>query len=313
MSFSIDTVGRGNRQKIYLSDTSNGTVAEIFAFGALLNAFTVNTASGNLNVIDGFNDADDAIHHITDAFKSAKMSPFACRLRKGHYRFNDKEWIIKGFFLGDHALHGFLYNAVFTISNSTATTSYASVTLEYHYNGTVEGFPFTYTLRVQWELRSNNHLTVTTTAIHDSDLPVPFSDGWHPYFTLGTSIDECELQFNSDRKLEFDAELIPTGKEEKDERFINGCNLNGISLDNSFILPLQEKGYCAIKNKQVRIWVEPVLNYPYLQVYIPAHRKSIAIENLSAAPDAFNNGMGLIQLQRGEPVSFVTGYRVELL
>jgi aldose 1-epimerase len=313
MSFSIHTTGEGSRLTIRLTDTQTGTVAEIFAFGGFLNALIVQTPQGPLNVIDGFTDPDDAIAHITDGFKSAKMSPFACRLKDGRYRFDDTEYTLDSFYLGDHALHGFLYDAVYTIKHTAADKTAANVELEHTYKGHFKGYPFNYTLNVKWELRSGNDLTVTTTAINHSEKAIPFSDGWHPYFTAGVPVDECELKFNTHKRLVFDAELIPTDKEEVDDRFISGQSLQNIFLDNSFILPITEQGYCELKSKQVRIVIKPLINYPYLQVYTPEHRKSVAIENLSAAPDAFNNGMGLIYLLPNEPVSFATSYRVDVL
>ena len=60
--------------------------------------------------------------------------------------------------------------------------------------------------------------------------------------------------------------------------------------------------------KKVQIEFHPEESYPYLQIYTPEHRKSIAIENLSGAPDAFNNGMGLKVLQPGELATFTTKY-----
>jgi aldose 1-epimerase len=50
-----------------------------------------------------------------------------------------------------------------------------------------------------------------------------------------------------------------------------------------------------------------------LQIYTPPHRKSIAIENLSSAPDAFNNKIGLIELGAEESHAFQTRYRIESL
>jgi aldose 1-epimerase len=47
-----------------------------------------------------------------------------------------------------------------------------------------------------------------------------------------------------------------------------------------------------------------------LQIYTPEDRKSIAIENLSSAPDAFNNGMGLLVLEPGETKMFTTTYQI---
>lgn len=313
MPFSIQTAGEGSRLTIRLSDTTTGTVAEIFAFGGLLNAFVVQTPQGALNVIDGFTDPDHAMTHITGGFKSVKMSPFACRLLNGQYQLDDQSYTMDSFYLGNHALHGILYDAVYTIKNWVADEKAASVELEHHYQGHFSGYPFKYTLYVKWELRPTNSLTVTTTAVNHGEKAIPFSDGWHPYFTTGESVDACELKFNTGRKLVFDPELIPTGEEETDDRFITGHSLQDIFLDNSFILPTTEEGYCALKNKQVSIVIQPLINYPYLQVYTPPHRKSVAIENLSAAPNAFNNGLGLLYLLPHEPVSFATSYRVDVL
>lgn len=313
MPFSIQTTGEGSRLVIHLSDTTTGTIAEIFAFGGLLNAFTVQTAQGSLNVVDGFTDPDQAMTHITDAFKSAKMSPFACRLQHGRYHFEDREYTMDSFYLGNHALHGCLYDAAYSIRHSSADETSAWIELEHQYKGHFSGYPFSYTLHVKWELRSGNGLTVTTTATNQGEKAIPFSDGWHPYFTTGEAVDMCELKFNSSKKLVFDPELIPTGEEESDNRFVAGHSLQNIFLDNSFILPTTEEGYCELKGKQVRIVIKPLMNYPYLQVYTPQHRKSVAIENLSAAPNAFNNGIGLIHLLPNNPVSFATSYRVDVL
>jgi aldose 1-epimerase len=56
--------------------------------------------------------------------------------------------------------------------------------------------------------------------------------------------------------------------------------------------------------------ISPEGSYPFLQIYTPPHRQSIAIENLSAAPDAFNNKMGLIVLTAGEEKTFRTLYAI---
>jgi aldose 1-epimerase len=50
--------------------------------------------------------------------------------------------------------------------------------------------------------------------------------------------------------------------------------------------------------------------YPYLQIYTAPHRKSIAIENLSGAPDCLNNDMGLIILEPGQSQTFTLSYQV---
>jgi aldose 1-epimerase len=45
-------------------------------------------------------------------------------------------------------------------------------------------------------------------------------------------------------------------------------------------------------------------------LYTPPDRKSIAIENLSGAPNAFNNKIGLHYVKPQEDIVFETSYQV---
>jgi len=69
---------------------------------------------------------------------------------------------------------------------------------------------------------------------------------------------------------------------------------------------------CVLRNPEKNIEVQflPDESYPYLQIYTPQHRRSIAIENISGAPNAFNNGMGFITLESGQSALFSTTYKV---
>nr|WP_294996247.1 aldose 1-epimerase [uncultured Sediminibacterium sp.] len=313
MAFSIREEGLSNDKKIILCDETLGTTAEIFCFGALLNAFTAQKEGLSYNIIDGFVDVANARLEMNNGFKSAKLSPFVCRMRDGQYSFEQQNFKIEGFYLNGHAIHGLLCHADFTITEKGANGEKAWVCLSYHYKGTDKGFPFEYRLAITWTLYANNYLTVTTEATNLHTNRIPFTDGWHPYFTVGESIDTATLQFNTAKKLVFDADLLPTGEEEQDGRFLNGTLLAGIELDNCYALSQNESVTCILKNSNIMISIEPDSTYPYLQVYTPPHRKSIAIENLTAAPDAFNNKIGLKYLQPGESINCTTGYRITLL
>lgn len=312
MRFEVSTSNESGFPVISLSDKRGGCQAEIYALGAMLNAYRIPVAGGKVqNVIDGFDDATDAMSQLTNGFKSAKLSPFVCRMYKGSYELRGKQYKTEKWYLGEHAIHGLLYDAVFTVTDSFASTEKAAVTLEYHYPGSDAGYPFAFTMMVNWQLTTGNRLTVTTSVFHHNPEAIPIADGWHPYFTLGTAVDDCTLQFDSETQLEYNADLLPTGNKIKDDRFINGCSLRGISLDNSFELPAdREHPKCVLKNAQLQLTIEPSRSYPILQIYIPAHRRSIAIENLSGAPDNFNNGMGLLMLAPNEQKVFRTSYRI---
>ena len=92
--------------------------------------------------------------------------------------------------------------------------------------------------------------------------------------------------------------------------------LGNISFDNCFTLNFETcQPMCVLRNpaKKIEIEIYPEKSYPYLQIYIPPHRKSIAIENISGAPDAFNNGMGYTTLEAGKSVIYKTAYKIKYL
>lgn len=311
MRFNVSIKQDQSEPIIVLSDSTTGCTAELYAFGGLLNALTIPVNGKSFNCIDGFNTVEEAKNNITAAFKSAKLSPFVCRLSNGSYDLNEQKYTVKKNYLGAHALHGLIYDAVYTLGNTVASEESAAINLHYHYAKNDPGYPFTFDVSICWELCPFNLLNVTTTISHQNDQPIPFADGWHPYFTLGNSIDECTLQFDSDCQLEFDETLIPTGKKITDDRFLQKHSLAHIFLDNSY--ELAPDGKCVFSNKQLQLTVLPDKHYPILQVYTPEHRNSIAIENLSGAPDNFNNGIGLLMLVPNEVYQFKTSYQIELL
>jgi aldose 1-epimerase len=296
---------------IHLTDTNTGCTAEIFAFGGLLNAFHIPLNGTLLNCIDGFESVEDAQEKITSAFKSAKISPFVCRLHNGTYSYNGQTHTIHKNYLGNHALHGLIYDAVYELDNITESEEAAAISLTYQYQKNDPGYPFEYTIRLLWELKPNNSLSVTTSINHQNEGPIPYADGWHPYFTLGGPIDQYQLQFDADTQLEFDAALIPTGKKIKDTRFEQKYSLKNVFLDNSF--ELNPNGRCVLSSHLLQLEVVPDQHYPILQVYTPPHRNSIAIENLSGAPDNFNNGIGLLMLLPNKQYQFKTSYQLTQL
>ncbi|MBV9989497.1 MAG: aldose 1-epimerase [Chitinophagaceae bacterium] len=311
MPFEAEILNREEDPVILLKDTDSGAEAEIYAFGGLLNAFRVHRSGQPWNLIEGFSSVEDAHRQITNGFRSAKLSPFVCRMRHGVFELSGKQYRIEKFYLGEHAIHGLVYDLPFRIVTTHSDPSHASVMLALHYDGSDKGYPFAYDLSVEWKLETRNRLTVSTTVSHQNENAIPYADGWHPYFTLGGSVDDWTLQFHSTGQLEYDADLLPTGKKIADSRFEKTCSLKGIELDNSF--ELAGDSGAVLGNDALRLHIMPDRSYPILQIYIPPHRKSIAIENLSGAPDNFNNGIGLILLQPDQPKTFSTRYYAELL
>lgn len=310
MQFTVATSHQSGYEVVELQDQASGAYVQLYSFGALLNAFTIPTKTGTLHGIDGFTSIAAAVAGATAGFKSSKLSPFVCRLQHGKYNFDHQEYTIVGFYLGEHAIHGLLFNAPFTITDTKTTATEASVTFSHHYKGSDPGYPFSFTLHVKWKLTSGNTLQVFTTATNNHPSAIPFSDGWHPYFSVGDTIDTATLSFTTNKQLEFSEDLLPTGNIIEDNRFLAGQHMEGVFLDNCFLLDRdsETQQLCTLKNETVTLTIAPDKHYPYLQIYTPPHRKSIAIENLTSAPDSFNNGIGLLVIEPGHTLEFSTTY-----
>ncbi len=313
MRFSISINNQQAHPVINLKDKLSGCQAEIYAFGGFLNAFKLPLKDKIHNFIEGFSSIADARKNISNSFRSAKLSPFVCRMRNGSYSFNNKKYRVHKHYLGEHAIHGLIYDAQYLIDDYYANETEAIVQLKYTYNKTDQGYPFSYEILLIWKLTIENKLSVTTIVKHNNSSVIPYADGWHPYFTLGGKVDNCTLEFTSNTQLEFDSELLPTGKKIKDNQFIKATSLKGIFLDNSYLFMQKRGNQCILKNSKMQLIVEPDDSYPILQVYTPISRKSIAIENLTGAPDNFNNQIGLIFLEPKKQYSFTTSYSISII
>jgi len=313
MRFSVSINNQQAHPVISLKDKQTGCQAEIYAFGGFLNAFKIPLKDKTHNCVEGFSSVADARKNISNSFRSAKLSPFVCRMRNGSYTFNNKKYTVHKHYLGEHAIHGLIYDAQYLIEDQQATEKEAVVQLKYTYNKADQGYPFSYEILIIWKLTIGNKLSVTTMVKHNNSSVIPYADGWHPYFTLGGKVDNCTLEFTSNSQLEFDSALLPTGKKIKDNRFIKANSLKGIFLDNSYELNPKKTNYCILKNSKLQLLVEPDESYPILQVYTPISRKSIAIENLTGAPDNFNNQIGLIFLEPKKEYSFTTSYTISAI
>lgn len=283
--------------------------------GAILNNWTIQLNGRVWQVIDGYRSpADFETNCEAKGFRSCKLSPYVCRMNHSSYDFENNHYLIGKFELAGNAIHGLLYNNPFKVVNSFADEQAAVVVLQHDYDGNDAGYPFTYTIEVSYVLRANNEFGITTSVTNTHQSQIPIADGWHPYFSLGRKVDDLTFSMQTDSILEFDEALIPTGELAPYALYHQPKLLGNQFFDNCFLLhrPLQGPA-CRLINERdnVQLAIYPDKSYPYMQVYTPPHRNSIAIENLSAAPDAFNNHIGLIILEPNETHSFSTSFKVE--
>lgn len=316
--FSIQEKSESGFEKIILKNDITGNYASVIpACGAILHDFVAMQNDQPVNVIDSYWSLDEFKNHLEEkGFKGSKLSPFVCRLNYAKYTFGEKEYTVQKYIAAKHAMHGLLYDRPFSVLSQNANELEASVTMKYEYRSEDPGYPFSYDCIVTWQLEAENKLTVTTECINKDEGLIPMQDGWHPYFTLGDSINELQLEFQAKNMVEFNDELVPTGKVVDYTKFSTIEKIGDTFLDNCFTLDLQEcQPLCVLRNaeKNIEVQLFPDESYPYLQIYTPPHRKSIAIENLSGTPNAFNNRMGVITLESGQSALYKTSYKILFL
>jgi aldose 1-epimerase len=317
MDFSIRRTRENDLELVYLSHENSDTgVAIMPGYGAAIYKWLIPLKNGELfNLIDSYRDAAEVRSDMSLSYKGPKLSPFPCRIAGGVYHFNGREYRFTRLFPDGSAIHGLLFDRPFSILEATAGAGSATLLIEYTYSRDDPGYPFLYTCQVRYTLTAGDSLEIVTTVTNMDNTAIPVADGWHPYFRLGGRVDGWQLQFHSAALLEFDNQLIPTGRLSPYNAFESPRFIGDSRFDNCFSLkPGIVSAACELFNPAngLRISFYPDASYPYLQLYTPSDRGSFAVENLSGAPDCFNNKMGLVVLAPGHSQIFTVRYKVSV-
>jgi aldose 1-epimerase len=187
------------------------------------------------------------------------------------------------------------------------------------------GYPFTLLLELAYEL-SDAGLRVTIRAENAGRTPAPYGAGMHPYVRaeLG-GIDGSVLRVGAEQWLEADERKIPTGRllsvEGTSYDFQEPRPLRGVAMDTAFT-GLEREGdgiaraelRSADGSRRVTVWMDG--HFDYLMLFTGdglaegERRRSLAVEPMTCAPDAFRSGLGLLVLDPGEHVSGSWGISV---
>ena len=315
MQFSVKRVQRNGFHLIQLQDTATGFTASIAPEqGGILYALEIPHPQQKdpLNLILSYDSPQDFAEHVgSKGFRGAKMFPFACRLKDAGYTWQGTTYRADKYLLGDHALHGLIYDAAYKASEIN-DSGLAAVQLEQNFPEGVPGYPFPFCIEIEYRLLRQQELEVITRITNNHTAPIPVHDGWHPYFRTLGSVDLLQLQINAPYQWEFDSGMLPTGNSMPFAEEGIVFPLKGRRFDDCFTVAINGQPAARLidATHQITIDIIPRQNYGYLQVYTPDDRASIAIENLSGIPDCFNNQTGLLVLEPKETCTLSTSYRV---
>jgi aldose 1-epimerase len=265
--------------------------AVVTEVGAGLRAY----AAGGREVLDGYR-ADE----LADSGRGQLLLPWPNRIRDGVYRFDGREHRLpldepeRG-----NAIHGLVRWSSWTPVERAADR----VVLE-HVLHPRPGYPFTLELRVEYALGANG-LSVRTAARNAGRDSCPYGAGAHPYLAV-RSVDEAVLRVPAATVLQTDERGIPFGSApvagELD--FRRPRPIGSLQLDHCFTeLDRGEDGLARVELDGTTLWADE--RYAYLMVFtgdtLPERaRRSVAVEPMTCAPNAFASGEGLVVLEPGD-------------
>ncbi len=314
MSFNITPERDEDLDLLQITDLSTGIQVRILPeSGALLHEFSIPLGNRRIQVINSYKNLAE-LKEYAASYKSAKLSPFVCRISEGKYEFENIRYEFQSKFNDGSAIHGVLADKPFTVLEKSSREDEAFILLEHYYQKGDPAYPFEYLINVKYTLKTGGRLYLDTTVKNLSSQRIPMADGWHPYFSLEGEVNDWLLSFHSREKLAFSEKLIPLGHTVEAPDFYFPRRIGEEFFDNCFLLePDSGVPAATLANPAngLHLSFYPDRNYPFLQIYTPPDRQSIAIENLSSAPDAFNNKLGLIILEPGDSQSFSVLYQLE--
>jgi aldose 1-epimerase len=255
-------------------------------------------------VLDGF--GEDAMASVG---RGQVLAPWPNRLAGGRYEFGgETHQLAVSEPAAGNAIHGLVRWSGWDLLEATA----ARVRIG-HVLWPQAGYPFTVLLELEYEL-TDAGLRVTMRAENGGSGPAPFGAGMHPYVRVGMGgIDGATLCSGAERWLEVDGRKIPTGRllgvAGGAYDFREPRALAGVAMDTAFTaLARDPDGLARVElreaGRRVTVWMDR--HFDHLMLFTgdglgpTVRRRSIAVEPMTCAPDAFNNGMGLRVLQPGE-------------
>ncbi len=281
-----------------------GQAATIVEVGAAVREYRV----GDREVFQSFPE-----HGVSWAYHGAVLLPWPNRLRDGRYDFDgEPQQVALSEPTRRNAIHGLVaWRPWLLVEQAPSCVTLGCRLLP------SPGYPFFLDALVTYEL-ADEGLVVTTALANIGDRSLPYALGFHPYVSAGpgATLDDCTLQIDAARKVLVDDRLIPVG----DESVAGGADdfreaqpLAGRVLDTGFtdvIADAAGRSFVRVAGADghtVEVWADA--NFGFWQVYSgdelpqPFARRGLAVEPMTAAPNAFESGDGLRRLEPGERVT----------
>jgi aldose 1-epimerase len=268
--------------------------AVVVGVGAGLRTYSV----GERPILDGYGAGE-----LCPSGRGQLLVPWPNRIEDGRYEFDGR---LNQLPLNEperrNAIHGLVRWSHWRLVDRAAE----QVALE-HVLYPQPGYPFALKLRAEYSL-SEEGLAVRIEATNVGSDAAPFGAGWHPYLSVeGDIVDGVELLVPAATVLVADERGLPVGSAAVADEgldFREPRPIGAARLDHCFTdLERDDRGRAAVRVGTTTLWADE--SFPYLMVFTgdgleDVERRSIAVEPMTCAPNAFRSGEGLVRLEPGD-------------
>ncbi len=262
---------------------------------------------GEQSVLDGY-----AATEMVTAVRGQPLIPWPNRLRGGAYNWRGQDCIVPL----DEPERGSASHGLCQWRNWVPTErTESSVTMRLMLYPSPP-YPFALELAVQYML-SDNGLVVETSARNVGRTVAPYAGGAHPYVTVGGTVDDALFTLPAGTRLIKDASGIPLTREPVAGTpfdFRSPRALGPLHIDDTFTDLFRGPDGLATTvltsasgSRTVALWTDQ--SYPYLQVFtgdtvpeLHRRRRGLAIEPMTAPPNALATGEDIVALEPGTQV-----------
>jgi aldose 1-epimerase len=257
---------------------------------------------------------------MCDGAHGAPLIPWPNRLADGRYHFDGVDHEVALSEPAKHnAIHGFLLWRSWQASEHESSRVVMRTRLH-----PLPGYPFALEVSVAYEL-TDEGLVVTITAVNIGERRCPYGAGQHPYLSPGEGlVDDCLLELPARTRLLTDDERqLPIGSETVDGGefdFRVARRVGDTRVDAAFTDLMRDAAGHAVTRlfrpdgARVELWIDE--HHPFIEIYTgdtltpSRQRRGLAVEPMTCAPNAFQTGEGLVQLDPGELLSTHWGVRL---
>jgi aldose 1-epimerase len=258
----------------------------------------------DVELLDGY-----AAHEICPSGAGQVLAPWPNRMRDGSYELDGVRYQLP---LSEPKTGTAIHGLVRWDAWRAVAYEKSSVAMRYVLHPR-PGYPFRLELTTTWSLGAAG-LRVQHEALNLGEAACPFGLGIHPYLMLpARKVDDVWLTLPASRYLPTDARQLPLAGVEvarSDFDYRKPRRIGNAVLDTAFTECTRDgDGLARVRladerGQGIALWMDAA--FPFVQLFTgdtvkpERRRRALAVEPMTCAADAFNNGQGLVSLAPGQ-------------